>query len=56
MAAVAAVVARWQRQQRQGRQWTTIGGKVASNKSVNSRMMACNDKSGRWTTTQQPTK
>jgi hypothetical protein len=30
--------------------------KAAGNKSVNGRMMSCNDKSGRQTTMQQPTK
>ena len=29
--------------------------KATGNKSVNGRMMACNDESGRWTTMQQPT-
>jgi hypothetical protein len=30
--------------------------KAAGNKSINGCMTTCNDKSGRWTTMQQPTK
>ncbi len=53
--AVEAVAARRQRWRWRWWQWMTIGGRAASNKSVNGHMTACNDESGQQTTTQQPT-